>query len=451
MPATPESERYYAGLNNKLLANIPPFKRKVLELGCAAGRLGEKYKSENPHTEWHGIDISMSALSEANQVLDATYLINLDQDYDLSRILSQRDFDAIVIGDLIEHLVNPEPLLESLHQITTSDAELICCIPNMSNAEVIQRMLCGDLSYDDMGLLDKTHLRFYSPSSAIKLLLDSGWLPNIKDHYTTELSGNTFSEYLVKAAMELGIPSHTARRNLTIYQSVIHAKKWAQKPSLGSPTNCNFSVIVPTTKSWQLNLNIARSPGLKEIGAEILTVQNAKSAQEAWTLGVQNTQTPWVMICHQDVYFPRGSGIAICNELAKIENMGLAGIPIGFAGLSSNKNSPSGMVNDRGHQMDYPETSAASSLDELAIMLHRNSKIEIDGRLGWHLWATDLCLQLEEISGQAMARVINVPLFHNSVNDYSLPNEYHTSANHLLAKHPGHLSINTLCGELSRN
>ena len=66
-------------------------------------------------------------------------------------------------------------------------------------------------------------------------------------------------------------------------------------------------------------------------------------------------------------------------------------------------------------------SAAALSIDEFAVALHRDATVAIDATLGWHLWATDLCLQAEQQHGRAVAQILQVPLFHNSTNDYRLP------------------------------
>jgi hypothetical protein len=90
------------------------------------------------------------------------------------------------------------------------------------------------------------------------------------------------------------------------------------------------------------------------------------------------------------------------------------------------------------------------SLDELAICLHRDSAVAIDPTLGWHLWATDLCLQAQHLAGRPIAQILDVPLFHNSVGDYQVPPEFNDSAVRLLGKYPHLPMIPTLCGELTR-
>jgi SAM-dependent methyltransferase len=439
---------YYEGLNEKLFGAIPP-SRKVLELGCAAGRLGQLYKQLHPQTIWIGVDCNPGALQQAAQRLDATFQVNLD-DANLDAV--GNGFDCVVMGDLLEHLKQPEKLLETLARITTPDASLACCVPNMGHVSIMERMLLGDLSYDQNGLLDRTHLRFLSRSSLFKMLLDAGWLPTLQDAYVVGHPQPALVEKLKEAARVLSVPPATAEKMFSTYQMIVRCKK---RSEAASGKTLPFSVVVPVTSETQLHLNILKSPGLAEVNAQVLLCRGAQSAAHAFRWGATNSSSPWLIVCHQDVYFPKGTGVAISQILSQIPQSEAARTLLGFAGLTVQQKPEQldlakvGLLVDRGNLFDYPETNSAVSIDEFAVVLHRNCKYQLDARLGWHLWATDLCLQAIFDSQQKNhARVLRVPLFHNSLNDGTLPPAFYESAKALAAKYPQLSFIPTLCGNL---
>ena len=444
---------YYEGLNLKLLQAVPADAKRVLELGCANGRLGQTFKQSHPGVQWWGVDVSRQAVEVAAQHLDRVFHLNLDQ-ADLSAL--EGGFDVVVIGDLLEHLQDPGRLLEALYDLTVTRARIVCCLPNMSHVSVVQRLVAGDISYDDMGLLDRTHTHFYSPASAFKLFLDSGWLPHLQDSYRVEPEANAFTTHLVQAAESLGVPSATALRNLGLYQMVLNCEKWSlsalERPGPMAP----FSVLVPVNRAWQHELNIARSPGLREVDADVVLVQGADSAAAAYEAGSPRARHPWRLVVHQDVYLPSGSGLAISRHLGELETRAGAGVPVGFAGLRSvSSRDPfevayAGTVIDRTARFDHGAADGAVSIDEFAVALHRDCRARIDPALGWHLWGTDLCLQAMLEAGQPAARILSVPLFHNSTNDYKLPESFYASADRLLEKYPQFPQIPTLCGAITR-
>ncbi len=432
---------YYEGLNEKLLAAIPAAARNVLEFGCANGRLGEACKHRQPGLRWTGVDIRVG--DAARKRLDEVVPMDLDAP-DAARL--RRDYDVVVFGDLLEHLRDPEAFLSFAHAVSAPSARLVCCVPNMAHASVIERMLAGDLCYDEAGLLDATHLRFLSPASTFKLLLDAGWLPHQQDSYAVGHAVEPFLHQLIAAAGHLGIPPSTAARNVLGYQLIIDCVKAPVLPA--HATTVPFSVIVPVNNRRQFDLNIARSPGIAEVQAEVVVVEGARHAAEAFEHGRRRARHRWTVFCHQDVYFARGTGRALGSLFANIADADAPGVLIGFAGLGRTADGravPAGLVIDRIARFDHEASREAVSIDELAIALTTDSTHVIDPRLGWHLWATDLCLS---VTGGRHARLARVPLFHNSYNDGQLPPAFHASAQALTEKHRDRRVIPTLCGTI---
>jgi 2-polyprenyl-3-methyl-5-hydroxy-6-metoxy-1,4-benzoquinol methylase len=440
---------YHDGLNGKLLAAVPTDARRVLELGCANGRLGEAFKRRHPQAEWWGVEIDPAAAAAARGRLDRVFEFDVES---TALAAAGRQFDTVVIGDLLEHLRRPGAVLETLYDLCVPDARLVCCVPNMGHQSVIERLLVGDISYDEMGLLDATHTRFFSAASLIKTMLDSGWLPDLVDEYRAEPASDRTNAHLVAAAVALGLPEITARQQLGRYQMIFVARKWDMQAIARSTARVPVSVIVPVTRPWQLALNAARSPGLLEIGAELIPVQGASDAAGAFAAGAARASHAWRLFMHQDVYVPVGAGHALSQQLAQLEQSGRCDVPAGFAGLQYDGTAlrMGGLVIDRTRLFDHPVTEAAVSLDELAIALHRDCPLAVSPVLGWHLWATDLCLQARARAGRPAAALLRAPLFHNSASSHTLPSAFHESARHLLALHPDLDRIPTLCGVVER-
>jgi SAM-dependent methyltransferase len=435
-------------VNERLYAAIPSV-TKVLELGCGTGRLGEQYKKAHPEAQWVGVDVSREALQIAATRLDMTYCRDLDGPA-LDGVGA--GYDCVVLGNVLEHLRYPERLLEELKAITTPEVTLLLCVPNMSHISVLERLIMGDACYDDDGLMDRRHLRFYSCSSLFKLLMDCGWLPHQQDREQVRTPNMKLTEGLLKLTTELGIPLSTAVRYLVTYQVIARCRKLPQLPELehGQP----LSVIVPVTNEAQLGLNILKSPGLREINAEVIAVQHASSAAEAYGRGAQDATHAWRLFCHQDVYFPKGSGKAIAAILSGVEVSRRRSNVLGFAGLALEEGSPrraAGLLVDRINAWDFAATERAVSVDEFCVAIHRDFQYSIDPELGWHLWATDLCLEaLMNPTDPRFTHVPRVPLFHNSASDWSLPASYRESEKRLLAKYPQLEVIMSLCSTFSR-
>jgi SAM-dependent methyltransferase len=440
---------YYDGLNKKLLAAILP-SQKVLEFGCSAGRLGEGYKRLIPSACWHGVDVDAPSLEVAAKRLDQVWQADLDS-VDVTTF--EGGYDCVVMGDVLEHLKAPERLLLALRHITTPDARLVCCIPNMAHISIVERMLIGDLSYDASGLMDRTHLRLFSQSAIFKLLLDSGWLPHLQDRYNAGHPNAALTDRLIACASSLGVSREAVERMLFTYQMIITC---VQCEDTVYGTAVPVSVIVPVNNELQFALNVARSPGLKEIGAQILPCRGAESAADAFAQGHAQANGEWLLFCHQDMYFPVGWGFALSNLLGNVPVEQAEQTVVGFAGIGTMSPSDpymhtfnAGLVIDRIHRYDWPAADRAVSLDEFAVVVHRGTRLAIDPALGWHLWATDLSLAAMGGEPPVFPRILRVPVYHNSLSGHSLPTAYYESAAMLAAKYPNVRGIKTLCGTVS--
>ncbi|MGI4847652.1 MAG: hypothetical protein ACRYGK_05890 [Janthinobacterium lividum] len=130
---------------------------------------------------------------------------------------------------------------------------------------------------------------------------------------------------------------------------------------------------------------------------------------------------------------------------------------MGFIGLVKNAQDQvreSGFVVTRSgaasHLASNPVNERAISLDELGIIVHRETLHRIDPAFGWHLWGTDLCLQAEQRFPARPARTLGVPIFHNSNFDGTLPAGFDASGKILLEKYPELAIIPSLCKCLVR-
>jgi hypothetical protein len=348
------------------------------------------------------------------------------------------DYDTVVCDGLLEQLRNPHELLRLARAFSAPEARLVCRVSNIAHVSVIERMFAGDLSCDPGGAR-------FSPATAFKLLLDCGWLPQVLDRALVGHPNGNFLGHLVQAARELGIPEQTVLLNIASHELIVDAIKWSPPQAV---QRALFSVVVPVNNRMQFELNVLRSPGLAEVQAPVIPVEGARNPAQALQSGLSRCTTPWIVFCHQDVYFARGIGKALGGLFGAVAPAAARSQLIGFAGMSESTNgtvAPAGLVIDRGARFDHPQGAGAVSIDELAVGLAADSVHSIDPALGWHLWATDLCLAARA-RGIAAPQIARIPLFHNSYNDAQLPQAFYTSAGQLRAKYPQLSSIPTLCG-----
>jgi GT2 family glycosyltransferase/tetratricopeptide (TPR) repeat protein/2-polyprenyl-3-methyl-5-hydroxy-6-metoxy-1,4-benzoquinol methylase len=153
-----------------LVELVPAGVKRVLDVGCAAGVLGEQLKRRGS-CEVVGIECDPGAAREAQGRLDR--VINADiESLDLSGLGA---FGAIVCGDVLEHLRDPAKVLRKLREALREDGLLVASFPNARHMEVVQALVEGNWTYEQAGLLDREHLRFFTRRSAEQLLEEAGF------------------------------------------------------------------------------------------------------------------------------------------------------------------------------------------------------------------------------------------------------------------------------------
>ena len=145
----------------------------VIDIGCGEGYLAVELKKFG-HNRITGIDVLPTA-SETSS-LDEYYSADLDNGISsVIRQLQGRRFTRAILLDVLEHLKKPETLLDECRQVLERDGQLIISVPNIANIAVRLSLLFGQFNYTERGLLDKTHLRFFTRKTARKMVESRGY------------------------------------------------------------------------------------------------------------------------------------------------------------------------------------------------------------------------------------------------------------------------------------
>jgi len=155
----------------ELLAQVPLSARRVLDVGCGAGRFGASIKArQGAHVT--GIELNPRAASIAKTRLDDVVVADLDE-WQVG--FPSQSFDCVVCGDVLEHLRRPDVALRRIHQWLTPDGRLIASIPNVRNHTVLSSLIEGNWTYEPSGLLDQTHIRFFTRFEIERLYYRAGF------------------------------------------------------------------------------------------------------------------------------------------------------------------------------------------------------------------------------------------------------------------------------------
>jgi len=145
---------------------------QFLDIGCGKGVLGS-YLKDKYSAKVTGLEIYPEYASEASECLDEVLCGNFE-DIDLSSQDGQ--FDYVIFSDSLEHLVEPKAALLKAKALLKESGELLIAIPNVRNFRVtVPLVVFGNFEYQDEGLLDRTHLRFFTLSSIKNMLVSCGF------------------------------------------------------------------------------------------------------------------------------------------------------------------------------------------------------------------------------------------------------------------------------------
>lgn len=144
---------------------------RVLDVGTASGALGKNCTGLD--LEITGLEPVASWAEEARQFYQEILITSLENAPDTFL----RDHDVIVCADILEHLPDPDVQLRRLIKLQKPKAEFLISVPNVANIWVRINLLFGKFDYTDKGILDRTHLRFFTKKSFAAFLNDAGLKP----------------------------------------------------------------------------------------------------------------------------------------------------------------------------------------------------------------------------------------------------------------------------------
>lgn len=161
-------------VNLDLLALIPPATRRVVEIGCANGALARAWRAQHPASEFIGVDIDPAYAARAAAHCTRAFAADVEQ-------LPEAGFaelfpsDCWVFGDCLEHLRDPWLQLRRVRAHIDADGCVVTCIPNAQHWSVQWRLLSGNFRYEDSGLLDRTHIRWFTRQTMLEMFAETGW------------------------------------------------------------------------------------------------------------------------------------------------------------------------------------------------------------------------------------------------------------------------------------
>jgi SAM-dependent methyltransferase len=183
------------GVNHDLLGLVPAGVERVVEVGCSSGAMGAAFLRTHPDCEYIGIEVVPEFAQIARERCTEVVVADIERMEDRSfEILFPTD--CWIFGDVLEHLYDPWKALKRLRASLSGNGCVVACIPNAQHWSVQGRLSTGHFRYEDAGLLDRTHIRWFTRRTIIELFDSSGF-------QIEEMGGRVFEE---GPARELAMP-----------------------------------------------------------------------------------------------------------------------------------------------------------------------------------------------------------------------------------------------------
>jgi SAM-dependent methyltransferase len=166
-------DNYFSFPRRDLLTLFPKGKiSSVLEIGCGTGETGQILRQEYGVQYIVGVDVETTSIELARERLDNAICADIEK---AELPFAKESFELILLADIIEHLVNPWNVLKMLREYLSSNGLVLISIPNIQHWRNIVNLILGRWEYSGSGMMDVTHLRFFTRKSIKNLLHCAGF------------------------------------------------------------------------------------------------------------------------------------------------------------------------------------------------------------------------------------------------------------------------------------
>jgi 2-polyprenyl-3-methyl-5-hydroxy-6-metoxy-1,4-benzoquinol methylase len=200
---------YFHWVRREIRPLLPQSPSRVLEVGAGAGATLKWIKTLYPMSETTAVEINSGMLCELRANVDVSIIGPIDE-----ALTQLKTYDLILLLDVLEHLPDPAATLRNLSKHLEAGGHIIVSVPNVAHLSVsIPLLLRRHFDYQDAGILDRTHLKFFVEDTAVKLLNDSNFnviaglisgIQGSKSKLLDVMSFGTLRHHLAKQYIMLG-------------------------------------------------------------------------------------------------------------------------------------------------------------------------------------------------------------------------------------------------------
>jgi 2-polyprenyl-3-methyl-5-hydroxy-6-metoxy-1,4-benzoquinol methylase len=168
-----KSEGYFDGARVDFVKELPDSSSAhILEVGCSNGATGALALAMGKCGAYTGVESHEPAALKAAENISHVLLGDIEH---MKLSWDDGQFDALILSEVLEHLVDPWSLLRRLHRYLKPGALVFASSPNISHHHIIRMLLKGEWNLTDYGIMDRTHLRWFTPKSFVEMFEENGY------------------------------------------------------------------------------------------------------------------------------------------------------------------------------------------------------------------------------------------------------------------------------------
>lgn len=168
-----KDESYFSGMRADIIADLAPDPgARILEIGCGAGATGEAALASGRAGFYQGVELDPDTAERARRRLSAVLCANVET-LDLGQLGG--DYDVLILSEVLEHLVDPWGLVKALAGSLRPGGRVYASSPNVAHHWVIRSLLAGRFDYEPEGVMDRTHLRWFTPATYRRMFEEAGF------------------------------------------------------------------------------------------------------------------------------------------------------------------------------------------------------------------------------------------------------------------------------------